>query len=1215
MTLYNEGDLQEKIYSQQGNPLKEAALYKPGAGETLKAAFRQENTVWSALTYGLSNSAESEYNPDFDPFEHISGYEDYAEAFTDANTLDDINKIKSQIDKELQDKEILASAGVLGTVSSVAAGLLDPINLIPVGGTAYKSYKVGKLGKSVLSSTAKTAFVGGVGNAVAEIPLQMMQEARMAEESMMSIGGGVVLGGILGAAAGSIGHIRAVKAQSMADLEKSLYKFNDEVETLDYSTVGAKQVRETTLADEKLVSAGGLEKVISFQDPVLRTANSPSLQTRLVSESLVDQNLLKMKNKKGVATDVSVESLMKIDNARLYQAFKATNDLFVKYRTGGKAGAGARFSIGVRDLFRQNGAKLNRAAFLQEVGKAMRRGDQHYIPEVAEAAREYRRVIFEPMKNEAVRLGLLPEGVDVKTAQSYLTRVYDREKIIQNRGDFEKIVRDYMVSEAQKAALAQENKDIYKYFGLDDSGKDTGNYSTPNRENVNSSYQGQIAKNDIKLTGKEFGEYTDSNDLRRKAYKYFQDNLQGQYVQHPALGKIKFIRRGIDKLKSTSADIDKLKLVPKIKEIIETSQFLRSETPKKPHGNIVKFHYLSNSVNLEGKNIDVFITIAEDNEGNFFYNINKNKNQPSPDNAVQMRSGEGLADKSAININISPNRVNVKPLDAQTLGELDLAAKDVVNNILGQADDGRINYGGVPVTRGPLKERVFDIPDVLIEDYLENNIEDVAKIYLRTLSPDLALTAKFGSADMRGAIRAIDDDYNKLMDKVVELRNQGKISTQEYNKRMKKLAKDRKSDVGDVEAMRDRLRGMYNVPDNPDSFFYRSGRLLRTWNYITRLGGMTVSAITDIGGIVFTHGFTRCLKDGLMPLVKSFNTYRLAAEEVKMSGTALDMVLDSRGLALSDVFYQYGRGSKLERGTRYMSDRMSLASLMAPWNASLKQFAGIVTQARVLKACEAWANGKIRSKEMANLAKLGIDEVTAIRINEQFKKYGENSSGVYLARMDRWDDAELSTIYKAAMNKEVDRIIVTPGQDKPLFMSKDWGAIFMQFKSFGIAAAQRVMLAGLQRHDAEALQGAITMVGLGMLVHYLKTPKDRMSDNPADWVVNGLDRSGLFGWFFDINNTMEKLSSGRFGLSRFTGEQAGRYQSRNIAGTLGGPTVGTVEDMVRVMAKFGGEDWTEADTRAFRRQIPFQNLFYMRWLFDEMEKGVNNYFGIPMKEK
>lgn len=170
-------------------------------------------------------------------------------------------------------------------------------------------------------------------------------------------------------------------------------------------------------------------------------------------------------------------------------------------------------------------------------------------------------------------------------------------------------------------------------------------------------FQGGVSG--IELSGKELGNYQDANDLRRKAYKYFQDNLQGKYATHPVLGKIKFIRRGINKVKSTSADIDKLKLVPKIKEIIEGAEYLRSETPNKPHDGIVKFHYLSNSVMLEGNNISVFISIAEDNEGNFFYNINKDKNQPSQDTAVQMRSGEGVVDNSAINVNISPNRENV----------------------------------------------------------------------------------------------------------------------------------------------------------------------------------------------------------------------------------------------------------------------------------------------------------------------------------------------------------------------------------------------------------------------------------------------------------------------------------------------------------------------------------------------------------------------------
>ena len=83
------------------------------------------------------------------------------------------------------------------------------------------------------------------------------------------------------------------------------------------------------------------------------------------------------------------------------------------------------------------------------VRSTTRRGDAHNfgwrvghdIPEVAEAARLYREQVFEPLKNDAIKLGLLPEDVvshaptkeEVKTAASYLMRQYNFEKIAARR--------------------------------------------------------------------------------------------------------------------------------------------------------------------------------------------------------------------------------------------------------------------------------------------------------------------------------------------------------------------------------------------------------------------------------------------------------------------------------------------------------------------------------------------------------------------------------------------------------------------------------------------------------------------------------------------------------------------------------------------------------------------------------------------------------------
>ena len=78
-----------------------------------------------------------------------------------------------------------------------------------------------------------------------------------------------------------------------------------------------------------------------------------------------------------------------------------------------------------------------------EVGRALRRGDDHEIPEVAAAAREMRARILDPLKDRAEALGLLPEDVEVETAQSYFTRVWEVEQIQARGPEFRRRLTDY----------------------------------------------------------------------------------------------------------------------------------------------------------------------------------------------------------------------------------------------------------------------------------------------------------------------------------------------------------------------------------------------------------------------------------------------------------------------------------------------------------------------------------------------------------------------------------------------------------------------------------------------------------------------------------------------------------------------------------------------------------------------------------------------------
>ena len=179
-------------------------------------------------------------------------------------------------------------------------------------------------------------------------------------------------------------------------------------------------------------------------------------------------------------------------------------------------------------------------------------------------------------------------------------------------------------------------------------------------------------------------------------------------------------------------------------------------------------------------------------------------------------------------------------------------------------------------------------------------------------------------------------------------------------------------------------------------------------------------------------------------------------------------------------------------------------------------------------------------------------------------------------------------------------------------MSGEVGKLVGQFRSFGFAAVQRILLSGLQQRDAAALSGAVLSVGLGMGVYALKTMQygGELSDDPTQWLVEGVNRSRLFGWLMDINNTAEKLSRGRLGIAALTGESVSRYQSRNWVEAMARPSVGLIQDANQVLGSAISGDWRESDTRAIRRILPYQNLFYLRGLFDAVEDGVNQGLGV-----
>ena len=342
-------------------------------------------------------------------------------------------------------------------------------------------------------------------------------------------------------------------------------------------------------------------------------------------------------------------------------------------------------------------------------------------------------------------------------------------------------------------------------------------------------------------------------------------------------------------------------------------------------------------------------------------------------------------------------------------------------------------------------------------------------------------------------------------------------------------------------------------------------------------------------------------RDMLAPLVTDIKGVKGAAREAKELGVAVELALATRIASIADVGDMYGRGSQFERFVNGVSNRFSHVTLMRHWNDVMKSGDYIAATNRAIRVME--RPGRANKKAKAWLANLGIGEADYQRIMAQYKEHGEKRLTMRLAHVDKWTDDEARRIWIGAMGKNANIQTVTPGAgDKMLVMNGDLGKTIGQFKSFAMAANQRVMIRGMQSArmgDARFVSGLATFISLGMMVYYLKMvlSSREPSDDPTTWVREGVDRSGVLPVFMEVFNTAEKATG-----TTFVGESpASRYASRGAFASLLGPSVGRGEDAVSFLqGAFDGE-MKDRDLHALRKLLPFNNIFYVRKLLDEFE--------------
>ena len=492
---------------------------------------------------------------------------------------------------------------------------------------------------------------------------------------------------------------------------------------------------------------------------------------------------------------------------------------------------------------------------------------------------------------------------------------------------------------------------------------------------------------------------------------------------------------------------------------------------------------------------------------------------------------------------------------------------------------GGSSLGGATALRGPLRSRKFTIDDELIEEFLENDIEVLGARYLQQTGADIELTRKFGSVTLEDEIKQIQDYYTNLMKTAG-----GKESIA--------LGKKMDADIRDIAGMRDRIRGVYGFQE--DNIWTRIGRSTRDLNYLRLLGGVTVSSLPDAARLLMAEGFVKSFSMGLAPLVTNTKGFKLAAKEAQRYGIATEaMGPGGRSSLIADVGDYTQGGTAIERGLSSAANKFGRINFLDYWTSGIKQVHAVTMQTSIF-------DGLSKGKFDKRLSRLGIDEQSAKDMMAEVRKHGKKEGKLWITNAKNWDRPDLERMWGAAMRKESDRVIIIPGQEKPLFMSSELGKSIGQFRSFILSATQRVLVAGVQGQDHNAMGGMISLVGMGMFSYYLKQniAGRETSDDPAEWILEGIDRSGATGILAEIHNTAEKISGNSVGLRSLLGisAPASRFVSRSMAESILGPTFGSLlsTTVAASNALTSSDPMTDADVRALRRLLILQNLSYIR---------------------
>lgn len=361
---------------------------------------------------------------------------------------------------------------------------------------------------------------------------------------------------------------------------------------------------------------------------------------------------------------------------------------------------------------------------------------------------------------------------------------------------------------------------------------------------------------------------------------------------------------------------------------------------------------------------------------------------------------------------------------------------------------------------------------------------------------------------------------------------------------------------------------------------------------LSMLGGVTLSSIPDLARPMARYG--------LMPYMKGIGRIATGMSDLSKADQR------TMGIGVSNLRAGKAFGGLVEIGehegetSRKMMDMFSKLSLMTYWNDGLKHLTAEIGAHEMAKWIK--QGSKLSKTKKALLQRAGLSSDMQTRIGQQIEMSGSVSPA-------RWVDREAAAEWGMTLRSEADQIIIAPGvADLPLVMRTPLGRFMFQFKSFLLAAHNKMLVQGMQQADASQATGLLFAVTLGTLVTATKDSlrgKDLSDKEMHDWILDSVDRTGTLGAL------MLPINTARVAF----GDKPSRMISQGITGNLTGPGMQTIEDVGTVaFAAMRGEA-DEKTAQKIAKHVPLQNLLHWREILSQMGDDSWVTAGVQRKKK